>query len=141
MAVLGHVHLKVRNLDRSVEFYTDVFDLSVTERVQSRYVFLSSDRRHHQLALQAVGEQASGPGAGVGLYHAAFEVDTPNQLRALYERLTTHDVDITPVDHRISKALYFSDPSGNGLEAYLDTRDSEEDRWRGRNRTFDPLRL
>ena len=73
MPHLGHVHLKVSDVDRSVAFYTDVFELSVTER-HGRYAFLSFGEHHHDVALQGVGPGAPGQSAGVGLYHAAFEV-------------------------------------------------------------------
>jgi catechol 2,3-dioxygenase len=138
---LGHVHLKVRDIERSLAFYTDVLDLDVTERY-GRFAFLTFGDHHHDLALQAVGEDAPGPGRGVGLYHAAFECADAADLRAAYERLRERDVAVTPVDHRISKALYFDDPDGNGVELYLDTREETgRDEWRGENIRFDPTEL
>ena len=136
---LGHVHLRVRELDSAIDFYTGVLGLEVTERV-GRYAFLSFGVHHHDVALQAVGADAPAPSDGVGLYHAAFEVETPAELRATYERLLDRGVDVSPVDHGISKALYFEDPSGNGLEIYLDTRE-RIDEWGGRNERFDPTAL
>ena len=79
---------------------------------------------------------ATGPGGGVGLYHAAIELDDLDALAALGDRLTDCEVAVSPVDHGISTALYFEDPSGNGLEAYVDTRDAPDDRWAGTNRPF-----
>lgn len=138
---VGHVHLKVRDVDRAVAFYTDHLGLSVTER-QGRYAFLSWGEHHHDVALQGVGEDAEGPQQGVGLYHAAFEVDTAGALRAVFERLREAAVQVSPVDHGISKALYFSDPDGNGLEVYLDTREARGiDHWEGTNDPFDPSTL
>lgn len=131
------MHLKIRDLDRALAFYTDLLGLSVTER-QGRFAFLSAGERHHDVALQAVGPDASGPGRGVGLYHAAFEVDSADDLLATYEALVAREVPVTPVDHGISKALYFDDPDGNGLEVYLDTRDHEGEHWNGVNEPFDP---
>ncbi|PSP56637.1 biphenyl-2,3-diol 1,2-dioxygenase [Halobacteriales archaeon QS_1_67_19] len=138
---LGHVHLKVRDVDRSVEFYRDALGLAVTERA-GRFAFLSGGEKHHEVALQELGPDASDPGRGVGLYHAAFEVATPEALAATDRRLRERGVAVTPVDHGISEALYFDDPDGNGLEVYLDTR-AERDReaWRGRNEPFDPESL
>ncbi|MFB6188397.1 MAG: VOC family protein [Halapricum sp.] len=159
---VGHVHLKVRNVDRALDFYTEVLGLSVTER-QGRYAFCSWGHHHHDVALQGVGEDAAGPGSGVGMYHAAFEVETPEALRTIFERLRERGVRVSPVDHGISKAIYFDDPDGNGLEVYLDTREvrgsdqGEEPRegergrmtreqrdrqtWGGSNEPFDPTDL
>jgi catechol 2,3-dioxygenase len=137
---LGHVHLKVRDIDRAVDFYTDVFGLAVTERV-GRYAFCSFGEHHHDVALQGVGDEAPEAGPGVGLYHAAFEIEGTEELRAVYETLRDRGVDVSPVDHGISKALYFDDPSGNGLEAYVDTRESADEEWKGTNRRFDPTDL
>ena len=139
-ATLGHVHLKVRDLDRAVEFYREVVGLDVRERHGSD-AFLSFGDRHHDLALQAVGSDAAGPTPepSVGLYHAAFEVPSAAALSAVHERLRTHDVMVSPVDHGISRALYFDDPDGNGLEVYHDTRDERDrEEWDGKNERFDP---
>jgi catechol 2,3-dioxygenase len=138
---LGHVHLKVRDVDRAVAFYRDVLGLDVTERT-GNYAFLSYGDRHHDVALQGVGADADGPGRGVGLYHAAFEVPDADALRATHRRLRERGVAVSPVDHGISKALYFDDPDGNGLEVYLDTRDERDrEEWRGENSRFDPESL
>jgi catechol 2,3-dioxygenase len=135
MPHLGHVHLRVRDLDRAVQFYTAVFGLEVTER-EGRYAFLSFGDHHHDVALQSVPPDATGPGGGVGLYHAAVELDDLDALAALGDRLTDREVAVSPVDRGISTALYFEDPAGNGLEAYVDTRGASEDRWAGTNRPF-----
>jgi catechol 2,3-dioxygenase len=152
---LGHVHLKVHDVDRAVEFYRDVLGLDVTERA-GRFAFLSfgsealsasdnasgktgSNEKHHDLALQGVGGDAPGPNQGVGLYHAAFEVPDAEALAATYRRLRERGVSVSPVNHGISKALYFDDPDGNGLEVYLDTRERKDQwRWEGQNDPFDP---
>jgi len=138
---LGHVHLKVRDLERAIAFYAEVLGLSVAER-HGRFAFLAWGGKHHDLALQGVGAAADGPSGRVGLYHAAFEVDSAGALAATYDRLRERAVDVTPVDHGISRALYFDDPDGNGVEVYLDTR-AERDReeWRGRDERFDPTEL
>ncbi len=136
---LGHVHLKVRDIERSVAFYTDVLGLAVEER-HGRYAFLAYGDHHHDVALQAVQSEPPEQTAGVGLYHAAFEVEDADALEATYRRLAARGVDVSPVDHDISRALYFDDPSGNGLEVYLDTRErNDRDTWRGKNEPFDPV--
>ena len=138
---VGHVHLKVRDLERALAFYRSVLGLEVTER-EGRYAFLSWGERHHDVALQAVGSEANGPGPGVGLFHIAFEVEQPEALASIFEDLRARDGQVSPVDHGISKALYFDDPDGNGVEVYLDTRESRgRTSWRGRNERFDPTKL
>lgn len=141
---LGHVHLKVRDTDRAVDFYEGVVGLDLTERV-GRFAFLSFGEHHHDLALQGVGGDdapRSSEGPTVGLYHTAWEVADGDALRATYERLQARGVSVSPVDHGISKALYFDDPDGNGVEIYLDTRAENDQReWNGENARFDPLAL
>lgn len=136
---LGHVHLTVRDVDRAIAFYRTHLDLTVTER-EGPYAFLSWGSRHHDVALQEVGVDAAGPADGVGLYHAAFEVDDCAALGRIYDRLRAADVPVDPVDHGISTALYFDDPDGNGLEVYVDTRSAPDQRWGGRSQPFDPRR-
>jgi catechol 2,3-dioxygenase len=141
---LGHVHLTVRDVDRAVAFYTDVLELDVTER-HDRFAFCSFGDHHHDLALQGLGGGAEreGPtGPSVGLYHSAWEVPDGATLRETYERLVERGVEVAPVDHGISKALYFDDPDGNGVEVYLDTRAERGiEHWDGRNERFDPMAL
>lgn len=120
---LGHVHLKVRDLDRSIEFYRTLLGLAVTERVNDSFAFLSFGSAHHDLALQALGPNAMSESAGnVGLYHIAFELDDPAQLLFTYEKLKELIYPCILVDHGISWALYSEDPDGIGLEFYIDRR-------------------
>ena len=79
---------------------------------------------------------ATGPGGGAGLYHAAVELDDLDTFAAPGDRLTDRDLTVSPVDRGINTPLYVEDPSGNGLEGYVDTRDAPEDRWAGTNRPF-----
>lgn len=135
---VGHVHLKVRALEESIDFYTDILGLTVEDRHRN-FVFLSFGDRHHDVALQAIGDDASGPGSGIGLYHTAFEVESLSALAELFDRLRERGVQVDPVDHGISKALYFDDPDGNGLEVYVDTREANDHyEWEGMNERFDP---
>ncbi|MBI4546621.1 MAG: VOC family protein [Ignavibacteriae bacterium] len=131
---IGHVHLKVRDLERSIDFYTKVLNFKVTERVSNHYAFLTGGDAHHELALQNVGSDApeSDP-AGVGLYHAAFEVPDRQAFAEVYKNLKAMGIEVSPINHHISWALYFSDPDGNGLEIYWDTRKEKKgaELWRG----------
>lgn len=141
---LGHVHLKVRDLERSVDFYTRFFGLEVTERVGDRFVFLSGSDRHHELALQDVGPEApTPPSRGVGLYHVALEARDAREFAEVYRGLTDAGVPVRPRDHGISWALYLNDPDGNGLEIYRDTRGEPGGRadWRGESRDLEPDRI
>ncbi|TQQ83617.1 biphenyl-2,3-diol 1,2-dioxygenase [Halonotius terrestris] len=137
---LGHVHLVVSDLDRALSFYTDLLGLSVTEQ-QANYAFLSFGEHHHDLALQARPGASSPPPNSRGLYHVAFELDSPAELRECYEWLHGREIGVQPVDHGISKSLYFDDPDGNGIELYIDTRDDDGERWSGHNTRFDPMAL
>lgn len=80
--MVGHVHLKVRDRDTASGFYTGVLGLEVTE-TQGRFRFFSWGDRHHDVAVQEVGSDAPGPSQGVGLYHAALEVDGATALAAI----------------------------------------------------------
>jgi catechol 2,3-dioxygenase len=129
--MIGHVHIKVRDLERAERFYTNLLGFSVTERVAGRYVFLTAGERHHDLALQYVGPDAPGPVArGVGLYHFAIELADRAALIDAARTLRAADVPAHLVNHGISLALYFADPDGNGIELYIDTREQRA-LWQG----------
>ena len=134
---LGHVHLKVTDLDRAVDFYTGLLDLDTTER-HGNYAFLSFGDHHHDLALQAHPAASSPPPQTTGLSHVAFEVDSVEALGDHYEWLTERDMQVSPVDHGISKAIYVDDPDGNGVELYVDTREADDEQWEGATTRFDP---
>ncbi len=133
---IGHAHLKVRNLDNSIDFYTRYLGLHETERIGNAYAFLTTGPFHHEIALQQVGPHAPQPPArGVGLYHVAFEVPDKRSFAQAYQALRQAGISVTPVDHFISWAMYFDDPDGNGLEIYWDTRNEPGGRqlWHGEN--------
>ncbi len=120
---LGHIHLKVRDLDRALAFYRDLLGLRVTERLGDDMAFLSSGDAHHDVALQAIGAQAPAASpSSIGLYHTAFEVDSEAELKAIAARLAQGGHPPLGVDHGISRAFYTADPDGNGIEIYRDTR-------------------
>jgi catechol 2,3-dioxygenase len=136
---LGHVHIKVRDLGKAVEFYTDVVGLTVAERVGT-YVFLSYGLQHHDLAIHQVPPDAAAAGLkDVGLYHIAFEVPDVLHLASVYRKLKARGTPVRPINHGISKVIYFTDPDGNGIEVYVDTRaETGRHAWRGES---SPLNL
>ena len=143
-AKIGHVHLKVRNLDQAIGFYERLLGYRVTERFGSQYAFMTGGTAHHELALQNVGGGAPEPSPiGVGLYHVAFEVNDFEALRHIGRIMMQERIPFSFVDHRISWGLYCSDPDGNGVEIYLDTRRTEggSEHWEGQSKYLDPQRL
>ncbi len=120
---LGHAVLRVRDLERSLEFYRDTLGLKEVGRYGNRMVFLSCGENHHDLALQQIGKGAPAPDPGaVGLYHLAFKVgDDFQDLVEMKKRLEAAGVRILGAsDHTVSKALYVLDPDGIEIELYTD---------------------
>ncbi len=137
MPKLGHVHIKVSDLDEAAEFYTGLFGLKVVEKVGNSYAFLSFGKSHHDIALQNVGSGARKPGErDIGLYHFAIEMESEKELAEVYFKLEKEGVECSPVDHGISKSIYLEDLDGNGIEVYVDTR-SKGNEWGGNNRPLD----
>ena len=125
---LGHIHLKVNNLKAAEEFYCKILGLKLQERVHDVFSFLTFGDAHHDLALQQVNGSAprlrDSPENSSGLYHTAFEVHSTEELSSVIEKLKANSFEYTLVDHRISWAVYTQDPSGNGVEIYLDRRNA-----------------
>jgi len=125
---IGHVHLKVAELDRALAFWRDVIGLEVQQRIGAQAVFLSADGYHHHIALNT-WESAGGspPGFGTtGLYHVALLYpDRAGLARALKALVASNWPLEGASDHGVSEALYLRDPDGNGVELYRD-RDPAE---------------
>ena len=121
--VVGHVHLKVSDLERSIRFYRDVLGFEVTQRMGDSAAFLSAGGYHHHLGLNTWESRGGNPAPrrSAGLYHAAFLYPTRAALAVAYRRLITNDIALEgAADHGVSEALYLRDPDGNGLELYWD---------------------
>ncbi|MCH8003816.1 MAG: VOC family protein [Nanoarchaeota archaeon] len=126
---IGHVHLKVSDLKKAEKFYTKLLGFKVNERVNN-YLFLTLGKKHHDLALQEVVNAKKPSENNIGLYHFAIEAKNLKELVKLYFKLKKEKIDVSPIDHGISKTLYFSDPDGNGIEIYVDTRNIRK-KWKG----------
>jgi len=126
---IGHVHLTVADLDRSLRFYRDVLDFEVTTRYGSNAVFLSAGGYHHHIGLNTwAGRGAPAPPPGTtGLYHFAILYPDRNTLAAAVRRVLQANILLEgAADHGVSEAIYLRDPDGNGVELY---RDRPEPEW------------
>jgi catechol-2,3-dioxygenase len=116
---LNHAVLYVRDLDRSIDFYTRAFGFEVIDRFEDRAAFFRSSfgSNHHDLAVFEVGAAAPSPPPGsVGLYHLAWEVDEITDLVTARDLLIEMGALVGATDHTVSKSLYGKDPDGNEFE-------------------------
>ena len=127
-ARIGHVHLKVGNLDRALAFYVGVLGFEVMQRMGNQAAFLSAGGYHHHIGLNT-WESAGGPApafGATGLYHLAIVYPTRAELGDALRRLVKAGIGLEgAADHGVSQALYLRDPDGNGVELYWD-RPQEE---------------
>ena len=125
---IGHVHLKVSDLDRAERFYRDVLGFEVQAHYGDQAAFLSADGYHHHIGLniwQSRGGSPPPPGT-TGLFHLAILYPTRHDLAVAVKRLLDHGVPIEGAsDHGVSEAIYLRDPDGNGIEVYRDRPQKE----------------
>ncbi|MBV9848185.1 MAG: VOC family protein [Armatimonadetes bacterium] len=120
---IGHVHLKVADLQRALDFYSGVLGFELTQRFGGQAAFLSAGGYHHHIGLNTWESQGGGPPpmGTTGLYHLAVLYPTRAALADALRRLRTAGVPLEGAsDHGVSEALYLRDPDGNGVELYWD---------------------
>jgi len=126
---IGHVHLKVSNIDQALGFYRDVLGFEVTQRYGDEAAFLSAGGYHHHLGLntwESRGGSPPPPGT-TGLYHVAIRYPDRATLGDALRRVAEARIPISgATDHGVSEAIYLRDPDGNGVELY---RDRSRDEW------------
>jgi catechol 2,3-dioxygenase len=120
---LGHVHLKVADLDRALGFYHGVLGFEITQRLGNSAAFLSAGGYHHHIGLNT-WESRNGPAPAhgtTGLYHLAVLYPSQSALGDAFHRLLQAGIPLDgAADHGVSEALYLRDPDGNGVELYWD---------------------
>jgi catechol 2,3-dioxygenase len=125
---IGHIHLKVADLDRALAFYHGVLGFEITLRFGGSAAFLSAGGYHHHIGLntwESLGGQPPAPGT-TGLYHTAILYPTRAALADALRRLIAAKVPLEGAsDHGVSEALYLRDPDNNGVELYWDRPRSE----------------
>jgi len=120
---IGHVHLKVSDLERAIAFYRDVLGFELTQRYGRQAAFLSAGGYHHHIGLNTWESQGSSPPpvSATGLYHLAILYPTRAELADALRRLMKAGIPLEGAsDHGVSEALYLRDPDGNGVELYWD---------------------
>jgi catechol 2,3-dioxygenase len=128
-ADIGHVHLKVADLERAIGFYRDVLGFDLMQQIGDQAAFLSAGGYHHHIGLntwESKGGSSPAPGT-TGLFHVAIRYPTRATLADALKRLVDNRVPISGAsDHGVSEAIYLNDPDGNGIELY---RDRPREEW------------
>ena len=125
---IGHVHLKVSNLERALAFYRDLLGFELTTMYGNQAAFLSAGGYHHHIGLNTWHSEGSSPAPknSPGLYHTAILYPTRKDLAEIYKRLQKNGYPITGAsNHGVSEAIYLDDPDGNGVELYYDRPKNE----------------
>ena len=126
---IGHVHLKVADLERALDFYCGVLGFELQQRFGTQAAFISAGGYHHHIGLNTwESRRASPPPRGTTrLYHVAILYPNRRELARAFKRLFDHGVCIEGAsDHGVSEAIYLRDPDGNGIELY---RDRPQEQW------------
>jgi catechol 2,3-dioxygenase len=126
---IGHVHLKVSDLERSLAFYCGVLGFELQQRYGPQAAFVSAGGYHHHIGLNTWDSKGgSAPARGTtGLFHVAILYPSRRALAVALKQLMEHNIPLEGAsDHGVSEALYLSDPDGNGIELYWDR---PEDQW------------
>lgn len=125
---IGHVHLKVSDLERALMFYNGLLGFEVTQMMGDSAAFLSAGGYHHHIGLNTWHSKGAPEAAkgGVGLYHTAIVYRERRELAEVLQRILDAQYPLTgAADHGVSESLYLNDPDGNGVELYFD-RPQEE---------------
>ena len=126
---IGHVHLKVSDLQRALDFYCGLLGFEVMDRIGDQAAFISAGGYHHHIGLNtwfSKGQPRS-PKAQVGLFHTAILYPSRKDLATIFNKLREERYHITGAsDHGVSEAIYLDDPDGNGVELYWD---KPRDQW------------
>lgn len=133
---IGHVHLKVADLERAIGFYRDVLGFTLMQRYGAQAAFIAAGGYHHHIGLNT-WESAGGsppPRGSTGLYHVAILYPTRRDLAVALRRVLDAGIALDGAsDHGVSEALYLRDPDGNGIELYRDRPEPEWPRDAGGN--------
>jgi catechol 2,3-dioxygenase len=125
---IGHVHLKVADLDRALDFYCGILGFEIMQKYGAQAAFVSAGGYHHHIGLntwESQGGKPPSPGT-TGLYHLAILYPTRADLADALKRLVVNGVQLDGAsDHGVSEALYLRDPDGNGIELYWDRPKAE----------------
>ena len=126
---IGHVHLKVADIDRAIGFYRDVLGFDLMQRMGDQAAFLSAGGYHHHIGLNTWESKGGSPPprGTTGLYHVAIRYPSRAALADALKRLVDNQIPISGAsDHGVSEAIYLNDPDGNGIELY---RDRPREEW------------
>lgn len=131
--IVGHIHLTVSDLDRSLAFYRDLLGFEISARYGDSAAFLSAGGYHHHIGLNTwSGKGAkSAPRGYAGMYHVAFLYPSRKELAKVVQKLIDTNYPLEgSADHGVSEAIYLRDPDDNGVELYVDRPRKE---WKVRN--------